>query len=344
MHSFIACKRASEWFWKESINPAHKSSPARFCFACFRKPVHVIRMHEKSERCGTVVRENNNRYSPYKFQWYSLPHAVTYVEADLYEPVHDFCFGNDLVLFACPRFTGGALLSPLFLPLEGGDGALRTLNVQNFPQSDALRVEMTCDNEKYVAFGHRNGQVSLLDLRQSHTCCAILQHEGANLGSATDMSFLSSSKQLLVQRSFGSFQLHDLRKLSKSTSALVSNMSVPDDQLNRTLSANCNGFAVDPTTEQTLVAPYINSKQEACLGVWSLGTGVMVGSKTLAGNPEKDAIFTEVCQRTTRGYSKQTESSSSSFGFWLKCGRFSRSKINSKVGSLHHITMPGRWK
>jgi hypothetical protein len=87
-------------------------------------------MHEKSERYGTVVSLNNDRYSPYKFLWYSLSHAMTYVETDLYEPVHDFCFVNNLVLFACPRFTGGTLLSPLFLSLECGDEALY---VQNFP-------------------------------------------------------------------------------------------------------------------------------------------------------------------------------------------------------------------
>ena len=126
-------------------------------------------MHQGSARCGTVVR-SNSRDAPYSFQYYPLPHATSYVEAPLYEPVHDFCFGTDLVLFACPRFVGNATLTPLFLPLEG-DGALRQLNVRNFPQSDALRVEMTCasSQEKYVAFGHRNGQVSLLDLRQSHT-------------------------------------------------------------------------------------------------------------------------------------------------------------------------------
>jgi hypothetical protein len=240
------------------------------------------------------------------------------------------------------------------MPLEDGrEGALRTLNVQNFPQSDALRVEMTCDKEnKYVAFGHRNGQVSLLDLRQSHTCSNILQHledDSSHGGSATDLKFLSSCRQLLVKRSFGSCQLHDLRMTTTTTTktktrnSVIYNLTVPKDDIHPTLSANSNGFAVDPR-EQALLAPYINAQHEACLGMWSLGTGIMVGSKLLAPNPERNVIHTEVCQRTTPAFSRAGKMDKSSFGVWLKCGPFSESKINSKFGSLHHVTFPGSWK
>jgi hypothetical protein len=295
------------------------------------------------------------------------------VEAPLYEPVNDFCFGNDLVLFACPRFAGNATLTPLFLSFGRGDGELRTLNVEHFPQSDALRVEMACSsNEKYVAFGHRNGQVSLLDLRQSHTT-TILQYHGDDesssslLGSATGLGFLSQTQKLLVKRSFGSCQLHDLRMTTttsgaKRSSSVVFHLSVPSDEINPTLSANCNGFAVDPTCEQTLIAPYINAQQDACLGVWSLGTGAMVGSRRILAknttnaqqqqqqqHDDTDVLYTEVCQRTTPaffGTSKKMkkDAPSSMFGVWLKCGRFSKSKSNCKFGSLHHAAFPGSWK
>jgi hypothetical protein len=277
--------------------------------------------------------------------------------------------------------VGNATLTPLFLSFGRGDGELRTLNVQNFPQSDALRVEMSCSsNEKYVAFGHRNGQVSLLDLRQSHTT-TILEYHGdessssssSTLGSATDLGFLSqqNQQQLLVKRSFGSCQLHDLRMTStmttgssaKRSSSVIHHLSVPSDEINPTLSANCNGFAVDPTCEQTLIAPYINAQHhEACLGVWSLGTGVMVGSRRILAkktnneqphhqqqqhDDNNDVLYTEVCQRTTPaffGTGKKMKKDASMFGVWLKCGRFSKSKSNSKFGSLHHVAFPGSWK
>jgi hypothetical protein len=277
-----------------------------------------------------------------------MPHLTSYVEADLYEPVNDFCFGNDLVLFARPRYFGGTALSPMFMPLEDGrEGTLRTLNVRNFPLSDALRVEMTCAHEKYVAFGHRNGQVSLIDLRESSTTCSIFQHLSSG-GSATDLGFLKSATQLLVKRSFGTCQLHDLRLTSsnKTSSSVVLNLSVPKDDILETLSAHCNGFAVDPVDEQTLVSPYINSQHDACLGVWSLGTGARVGSQVLARNPDRDVLYTEICQKTTPAFVSTRKKKDSSFGVWLKCGRFShsKSKINAKFGSLHHITLPGSWQ
>jgi hypothetical protein len=148
-------------------------------------PVHAIRIHENSSLCGTIVRNynsssnNNNNNNSYLFRWYKLPHATSYIEADLQHPVTDFCFGNEIAIFSCPRYRNGNNLNPLFLPLveAGGDyntnnnyisSTVRTINVQNFPQSDALRVEMMCkEQEKIVAFGHRNGQVSILDLRVS---------------------------------------------------------------------------------------------------------------------------------------------------------------------------------
>jgi hypothetical protein len=329
-------------------------------------PVHSIRMHEGSGRCGAVVR---SPHGSYRFQWYPLPHSSTYVEADLQLPVTDFCFGKDLVLFSCPRYHSNNAISPLFLPLDGGGaGCLRSLNVRNFPQSDAMRVEMACDDlDKFVAFGHRNGQVSLLDLRASDTVCSILQCEEPYdatasssscmpLGSVTDLAFVSSSfsdsKQMIVKRSFGSCQLHDLRRnsssINQSSTTVLQNMVVPHEHINPTLSANCNGFAIDPSGKQTLFAPYINENHDACLGVWSLGTGKMVGSRRLQSNSaEHTVMYVEVCQRTTPSFSSGKngnvgKASSSSFGVWLKCGAFTKGRISSKVGSLHQISFPGR--
>lgn len=317
-------------------------------------------MHEKSQKVGAIVRNDHDPKS-YKFHWYSLPYVANYIEANLETPVHDFCFGTDLAVFACPRFGGGsgrnALLTPLFLPLDHPSSAiLRSLNVQNFPQSDALRVEMSCSKEKFLAFAHRNGQVSLLDLRQSQTCCSIISPEGTptELGSATDLAFLSSQTQLLVKRSFGPCQLHDLRKLSPCPSSLLHTLTVPDHEhcewsIDKMLSSNCNGFCVDPLTEQILVSPFVNTRRQPCVGVWSLKTGDMVGHRILYQNPKQEVYFTEVCSKTTPAYENHKGrtttivSHPSRFGVWMKCGRFSEEALNSRVGSLHHLQFPGRW-
>ena len=385
-------------------------------------PAYSIRMHEPSSMCGMIVKQvsstNRSRHHPqlssnYSFRWYPLPHATSYVEAHLPRPVTDFCFGKDIALFSCPRYSAHShssseTLNPLFLPLlEAGNtngdstyynSAVRMINVRNFPQSDAMRVEMMCEQqEKLVAFGHRNGQVSVLDLRASGTVCSILQCEasasesaakdsnvGAHpLGSVSDLGFLSTGGnqyQILVKRSFGSCQLHDLRKASSSSTnrssnhtstTVVRNMSVPYKEIHPMLTANCNGFAIDPNGHQTMVSPYISSPNgDARLGVWSLKTGHMVGSHLLLANSastsdndeyknrEGTTLYAEVCSKTTPSQRPNGGTNNdndnidngdsidheSSFGVWLKCGAITNGKLRSRVGSLHQVTIPGRWK
>ena len=342
-------------------------------------PSFAIRMHEKSATCGMIVKNAGTNHSPmpYSFRWYPLPHATSYVEAHLPRPATDFCFGTEIALFACPRYStlSSESLNPLFLPLvEGVDSrfynsAFRTINVRNFPQSDALRIEMMCEQqEKLLGFGHRNGQVSVLDLRASGTVCSILQYEASEgskgsqpQGCVSDLKFLSAGKdyRVLVKRSFGSCQLHDLRKVSSSWSStsssshtsttVVHNMNVPPNEIHPTLTANCNGFAVDPNYQHTMVSPYISRPSgDARLGVWSLVTGHMVGSRLLLANHDREEsiLHAEVCSRTTTTTTIQPNNddaggdSSSSFGVWLKCGAITNGKLRSRVGSLHQITIP----
>ena len=319
----------------------------------YSKPVHAIRLHEKSHRMGTVVRDNTSS-SSYKFHLYSLPHATNYAVADLHTPVHDFCFGPDLAIFACPRFGGqgrNSILTPLFLRLDQPSGMLRSLNVQNFPQSDALRVEMSCEQEKYIAFAHRNGQVSLLDLRQSSTNSAIIDSgsPATEQGSATDLFFLAKQQQLLVKRSFGSCELHDLRMLSPCPRSLVQSFQAkehapPKFAFHKMLSSNCNGMMVDPSTQQTLMSPYVNSLHQPCLGVWNMVSGDMVGTKVLHNNPRQETFYVELMSTTTPGFDSRGRLRNSSFGAWMKCGRFSQDKVHCKTGSLHHLTFPGRYE
>jgi hypothetical protein len=131
-------------------------------------------------------------------------------------------------------------------------------------------------------------------------------------------------------------------------------MVVPPGEISSTASATCNGLAVDPTVQQTLMAPYIDSNYNACLGIWSLGTGIFVGHKLLAANAQQGSIHVELCQKTTASFShtkKKNQSPSahsnerkndrSRFGVWLKCGRFSKVRPNTKAGSLYHLSFPG---
>mmetsp|Transcript_86274 Transcript_86274/g.175284 ORF Transcript_86274/g.175284 Transcript_86274/m.175284 type:complete len:685 (+) Transcript_86274:229-2283(+) len=392
---------------------------------------YSIRMHAESALCGMIVRpagggnntgndlvrsiRNRNHSSvlchhtsSYSFRWYSLPHATSYVEASLPRPATDFCFGKDIALFACPRFSraSGESLNPLFLPLEYAgsnhgtdfsyfDTAVRSINVRNFPQSDALRIEMACeDQEKLVGFGHRNGQVSVLDLRASGTVCSILHceepapsslpsargtkaHQPRLLGSVSDLGFLSGGHGVLVKRSFGSCQLHDLRKTASSPSpgsgfaafrqppnhnsaTVLCNMGVPPGEIDPTLSAHCNGFSVDRHGGHTLLSPYVSRRSgDARLGVWSLHSGAMVGSRLLLANGGNDennttggtnlsstTLHAEVCSTHAPAFSRDgsndDDNGASSHGVWLKCGAITNQTLRSRVGSLHQLTIPGR--
>jgi hypothetical protein len=221
-----------------------------------REAIHSVRLyHSKNTSAvegargyiGTLTSLPERRHASHQLKLYDLRNGNVFAHETLHVPVNDLCFGQDLILLAPSIVSGSGTdrLSPLFVPLhrlEGGPGlaspsALRTLQVDNFPQSDALRVELA-SLEKLVAFGHRNGQVSLLDLRNSTTCCGAttnptgsttkLNRNGlsnAPIGSATDLALLPSQQQLVVKYSFGSCQLHDLRKLSSFSSPASSSPS-----------------------------------------------------------------------------------------------------------------------
>lgn len=168
------------------------------------------------------------------------------------------------------------------------------------------------------------------------------------------------------------FYLINSSLYSKKTTTVVRNMTVPKDEINPMLSANCNGFFVDPNSCQTMMSPYIaNPSGDARLGVWSLDTGVMVGSRLLqkknkegfaAAAADREAeqnssLHVELCSKTTPLVSSKEQqrrkgdddginysSSSCSFGVWLKCGAFTSQNLSSKVGSLHQLSIPGRWE
>jgi hypothetical protein len=338
------------------------------------RPVSAIRCHESSRRVG-MIRFHIQEPGSSEFLLYSLPSTGTMLKTlDLMISLEscpgDFCFGKDLVLFSSLRTNlYNEPVPPLFLPLGSGGGILRKLHVRNFPASDALRIEMACDDsDRYIVFGHRNGQASLIDLRASNTVSSIFHCEESEsspraatpLGSVLDMCFVSEfdSKQLLVRRSHGSHQLHDLRMSTNnhrndlsSSPSMMWNMAPPMEEIDPALTRRCNGFALDPIGKQTLISPYINANKDAVLGVWSLKTGLMVGSKLLKKSSGKDdVLYAEMCQRVTPSYAtrgsrtKSISSSSTSWAAWLKCGAVTSDKTNLNVGSLHQVSFPGHWE
>jgi hypothetical protein len=335
-------------------------------------PVHAIRLHESNGRVGVLRRDENGAASE-QFLLYQLDGDIKRLlfSTDLLGiSSNDFYFGKDLILFVGPRRYQGKKVRPLFLPLspQGNACGVRELDIQNIPDSDTMRVEMTCKHDPIIGFGHRNGQVSILDLRDSTTVCSILQCEdsgsspsaGAPLGSVSDLNFLSSldTQKILVRRSNGTCQLHDLRASSTNesvnpalscSSSLLWNMKVPLNEINPTLTARCNGIAVDPIGCQTLISPYIVNSNDARLGIWSLGTGLMVGSRLLKScSSMDDAMYVELCQKVTPSFASCRDAGvscmPSSFSVWAKCGAHSQREVGSKVGSLHQLSFLGSWK
>ena len=434
-----------------------------------REPVHSVRLYSPSSSSsnslgyvGTLTQFGPQRgynSSSQKLKLYDLQHGQPFWNETLPLPMNDFCFGQDLVLFA-PSLSSSPpsnndRLTPLFLAFRnegGGHGdpsstnnfhpnytssSLRTLPVDNFPQSDAIRVEIHC-SEKLVSFGHRNGQVSLIDLRQSTTCCGRTdiprdqQNPSSTIGSATDIILRPSQHQLVVKHAFGRCQVHDLRRLSStstqdsatarqplqnrfggnrrrrgrgnnnevsikdfsphhysSDSSLLFHLSVPERyNCHPNRSSRANGLAMldqassTPCHSQVVIAPFVNTSNESCLGYWSLRNGMFLGQKPLhssvrgstqgsnsnSSNRTEDdcVVFTELCQTVTPAYYFNEERSnskpprrqnhphssssttSSGLGVWVKFGHFTKADAsivpNSKTGSLRHITFPGKWE
>lgn len=337
-------------------------------------PVNAIRFHEKTSRVGIIRQTNNNNNNdmsrePLLLYDINPDHTKTLLFSLNLDgiPMNDISFGQDLMIMAGPCRYQGKPIRPLLLPLspQGNPRDVRELNLQNLSESDILRVEMTCKNGAFIGFGHRNGQVSFLDLRQSTSVCSILHCEESSgsstavmpLGSATDLCFLSSldTQKVLVRRSHGTCQLHDLRTASSnaisrlhlsSSPTLLWNLAVPLDDISPTLTARCNGFAMDPHDGQTMISPYISSSNHARLGMWSLQTGHMLGSRLLKDSSSgDDVMFVELCQKTTSSFVGEKDARAtcrkSAFSVWAKCGAHSKKEVGSKVGSLHQISFSG---
>jgi hypothetical protein len=136
---------------------------------------------------------------------------------------------------------------PWLLCIEHGSfGAIQNRNVNRdglFPNSEALCVEADPSYPNCFYFGHRNGQVTLFDIKSG--CGQSTQQESVAFsaptttastnrsslpffGSITSIHALSSSlspRQVLVRGGQGSCRLHDFRKLCGGSSSSSSSSS-----------------------------------------------------------------------------------------------------------------------
>ena len=220
------------------------------------------------------------------------------------------------------------------------------------PASDILcmeNLEHVTTSGSSVVLGHRNGQVSLQDLRaRNATSCSVLSDDSASVVALYPLNE-HRPYEILVRRNTrhrhehgGTCQLLDARKFAStptdsSTTTLSRSLSVihelrlPQQQ---STSSCCKGVATDPY--QTIaMAPYVDpSNHAARLAVWSLDTGMMVGSRPIpldtANMPCLDLCskITSTLKTTTVPDDNILEGErtsemvlgSYSYSLWLNCG------------------------
>jgi len=304
---------------------ANRTQPAAIFKTIRSDPVQAVRFskHRVHSKYVGAITKAKWRGSHHQFALFDPSHRNPIMMANLLEPVHDFCFRETQVIFAPlkPRFSD--IWQPLFIPIFGN--TVMSLPITNFPQSDALRIELNNDDDKLIAFGHRNGVLSLYDIR-NHTCTTTTNAQSA-MGSITDIKFMNTN-HIMVKRSFGCCQLIDMRMSAE----VVHTFSPPC--CHPTLSANTNGMITN-SDESVLLSTFITTAgTDCCIGVWSIATGQYLGQRVLQYNSNKDRIFAELCQ---------TQSTS-----WIKLGNFSPTKrssllVNGDSSSLCRLDFPERW-
>jgi len=226
------------------------------------------------------------------------------------------------------------------------------------PKSDALCIERHA--ERFYT-GHRNGWLSIVDLRTEYTDS--FAPEDASAGSLTKIMVMGDGNQILTKHSFGSCFLWDVRMMGHESDGKVSpllQLRVPKSMIHRTKSSCCNGVALDPT-ESIFISPFANFNERACLAFWSLASGAFIGSRELcAAESMPDAETAnnvvgmphcELSSTITPGWKPITsfnggdtvEPDNDAWGLWFKIGlSFTRQPTPSFVCSIHHVTFPGR--
>lgn len=230
-------------------------------------------------------------------------------------------------------------------------------------RSDILCVETDCSGSRpHISLcGHRNGQITLQDIRTSSCIGAVnsIQATGRqNFKSVVAMKllFVQRPDQLLARSSNGLCRLFDLRRLggpmvpdthtSSSSSSLVHELSPPFEQFDAFPSVGgvVKGLATDPL-QTTAIVPFVDKDHEACLGLWSLDSGDFIGDKQVNRLPGMTSMrmqggdCLDLCSTLTRAWSfrnglteDDAELVPGSYGLWFNWG--SR--------GIHHVKFNGR--
>jgi hypothetical protein len=233
--------------------------------------------------------------------------------------VNDFVGMDDedgAVLFAAMMHGADRKVTPWSIDYRSSTVA-RAVSVDNFPQSEAVCVAIADGGKGSLAyFGHRTGEVTLWDARNS-TCQSTLPRQSGGttrshrnneeVRTIVNVFPLTETPHYVLTRDvFDTCCLYDMRKLTSSSSSscgrnkkkekdpsIVHNFTVPSYVSRRTETKKpslCSGIATNPS-QTFVIAPYTraaetrtgstSATEESCLGMWSLYTGEFIGSKDI---------------------------------------------------------------
>jgi hypothetical protein len=235
------------------------------------------------------------------------------------------------------------------------------------PKSDALTIERHSD---IFYTGHRNGWLSMVDLRMDNANSYSPGGTSSAAGSLTRILVMNDdSNKILTRHSFGSCFLWDVRMMGRSgggdKATPLLHLKVPKSMIHPTKTTCCNGIAVDPT-QSIAIAPIVSTEGQTCLAFWSLSSGAFIGCKELrapecvtsetasrgdgggGGMPHCELSSTitpawkPIPSSTTRD-GDLVEPNEDAWGLWFKFGSSPTGRVAPNfISSIHHVTFPGR--
>lgn len=249
-----------------------------------------------------------------------------------------------------PRVTRNACELVLCYDLEK-ETALNT-QVSKYLKSDALCLEHLDENT--VLFGHRNGAISLLDVRSGDIHSVSCPDKRS--GSTKCLLPLACDKMFIAKKLFGDCHVFDLRKMktgwNDNASSVVLNLKCPEEMIDRMLSTCCSGIAINPS-ENVVISPFSDRNRSGRFALWSLSNGNLIGSKSIrnlkpqqglsrAALPHCELRATvtpsfEIAESQPKHFAR---SKKNSWSVWFKSGEVEPDAPDC-MGSIHQLTFPG---
>jgi hypothetical protein len=266
--------------------------------------------------------------------------------------VDDFCFGGaNLSTVVFPHVTESRA-AVTFLNLE--TQRVHKQQSSNWSDSAPLCVQYRThsnDNCDQLLLGHRDGTLSMIDIRSSDTQFATSCAD--DFGSVSSILQLKTNEHLIVAKgSFGSCCVFDVRRmnnnnkrdLSRHQQASVFKLLPPND-VHYTKSTNCTGVAVDPL-ENVVIAPYATETNQVMASLWAIDSGKLLRTMKLEDASTLDnhcPLFCELNSTSTCGFRMSSTNeltpiiTGGRWGVWYK-SRSASSPLIPGTGSIHHIS------